>query len=229
VQGLSVVRYHQQIFTHTYLPPQPDKILSTPRPLEEWLWLHSACSALQNSFEGLFYVIESVHNFIKIDLGGKPGTISIDRLKLAHLDKNISVKVAKPKEQKMVSYQATPTRQQWFLVRVLWQHAQYYWTIWSGCHHHLAPRTFLKFLLCACASHSFKSWNGHLCHCYHSHNKCQSFLSLSQKKFVCKAQPAWWFLPAWSGRSWPDHSYCKYVDQGNSELNDQFLIYAYMW
>ena len=52
---------------------------------------------LQRPYEGPFKVLESGPKTFKIDLGGKPETVSVDRLKLAHLDIDSPVQVAKPR------------------------------------------------------------------------------------------------------------------------------------
>ena len=52
---------------------------------------------LQRPYEGPFRVIESGSKTFKIDIGGKTETISVDRLKLAHLDIDSPVEVAQPR------------------------------------------------------------------------------------------------------------------------------------
>ena len=51
-------------------------------------------SALQKPYEGPFRIIERAPKFLTIDISGKPNTVSIDRLKPAHLGLDQPVKVA---------------------------------------------------------------------------------------------------------------------------------------
>jgi hypothetical protein len=55
------------------------------------------CTPLQRPYEGPFRVIESGHKTFKIDMGGKSETITVDRLKLAHLDVDCPVQLAQPR------------------------------------------------------------------------------------------------------------------------------------
>ena len=52
---------------------------------------------LQKPYEGPFRVIERAVKIFTIDYGGKPNTISIDRLKAAHLDK--AIRLAQPRRR----------------------------------------------------------------------------------------------------------------------------------
>jgi cleavage and polyadenylation specificity factor subunit 1 len=52
---------------------------------------------LQRPYEGPFRVIESGPKTFKIDMGGKTETISVNRLKLAHLDVDCPVQLAQPR------------------------------------------------------------------------------------------------------------------------------------
>jgi transposase InsO family protein len=56
-------------------------------------------SPLQRPYEGPYKVIEAGPKFFKLDQGGKQETVSIDRLKPAHLDIDQPVKVASPKRR----------------------------------------------------------------------------------------------------------------------------------
>ena len=51
---------------------------------------------LQRPYEGPFHVLERGPKFFKIDIGGKADSVSIDRLKPAHLDPDLPVQVALP-------------------------------------------------------------------------------------------------------------------------------------
>ena len=48
-------------------------------------------------YEGLFRVVEKDSKFFKLDMGGKTGIVSLDRLKPAFLDLDQPVQVAKPR------------------------------------------------------------------------------------------------------------------------------------
>ena len=52
---------------------------------------------LQRPYEGPFRVIEPGIKTFKVDIGGKTETITVDRLKPAHLDLNCPVEVAQPR------------------------------------------------------------------------------------------------------------------------------------
>ena len=52
---------------------------------------------LQHPYEGPFKVIENGPKTFKIDIGGKTETITVDRLKPAHLDLDNPVQVAQPR------------------------------------------------------------------------------------------------------------------------------------
>ena len=54
---------------------------------------------MQRPYEGPFRVIESGAKTFKVDIGGKTETISVDRLKLAHLDVDVPVEVAQPRQR----------------------------------------------------------------------------------------------------------------------------------
>ena len=54
---------------------------------------------LQHPYEGPFHVLERNPKFFIINIGGKPNTVSVDRLKLAHLDISYTVQVAKPRRR----------------------------------------------------------------------------------------------------------------------------------
>lgn len=54
---------------------------------------------LQRPYEGPFHVLERGPKFFKIDFGGKADTVSVDRLKPAHLDLDQPVQVAKPRRR----------------------------------------------------------------------------------------------------------------------------------
>ena len=56
-------------------------------------------STLQSPYEGPFHVIAKEPKFFKIDFGNKTDTISVDRLKPAHLDMEQPVQVAKPRRR----------------------------------------------------------------------------------------------------------------------------------
>ena len=51
---------------------------------------------LQRPYEGPFHVLERGPKFFKIDFGGRTDTVSVDRLKPAHLDLGQPIQVAKP-------------------------------------------------------------------------------------------------------------------------------------
>ena len=53
-------------------------------------------TSLQRPYNGPFQVLESGPKFFKIDFGGKPDTVSVDRLKPAHLALDQPVQVAMP-------------------------------------------------------------------------------------------------------------------------------------
>lgn len=57
------------------------------------------CTPLQRPYEGPFHVLEKGPKFFKIDFGGKADTVSVDRLKPAHLDPEQPVQVAKPRRR----------------------------------------------------------------------------------------------------------------------------------
>ena len=52
---------------------------------------------LQGPYEGPFHVLERNPKFFIIDFGGKPETVSVDRLKRVHLDVSHPFQVAKPR------------------------------------------------------------------------------------------------------------------------------------
>ena len=52
---------------------------------------------LQRPYEGPFKVIESGPKTFKVDIGGKTKIVTVDRLKLAHLDVDSPVQVAQPR------------------------------------------------------------------------------------------------------------------------------------
>ena len=54
---------------------------------------------LQRPYEGPFHVVAKGPKFFKIDFGGKTDTVSVDRLKPAHLDPHQPVQVAKPRRR----------------------------------------------------------------------------------------------------------------------------------
>ena len=54
-------------------------------------------SPLQRPYEGPFKVVESGNKVFKINMGGRTETVSVDRLKPAHLDIDQPVQVAQPK------------------------------------------------------------------------------------------------------------------------------------
>ena len=56
-------------------------------------------SPLKSPYEGPFHVLEKGPKFFKIDFCGKADTISIDRLKPAHLDVSKPIQVAKPQRR----------------------------------------------------------------------------------------------------------------------------------
>lgn len=53
-------------------------------------------SSLQHPYQGPFRVIESGHKTFKVDFGGRTEVITVDRLKLAHLDVDSPVQLAQP-------------------------------------------------------------------------------------------------------------------------------------
>ena len=59
----------------------------------------AACTPLQRPYEGPFRVIAPGEKTFLIDRGGKQETVSIDRLKPAHLDLDQPVYVAQPPRQ----------------------------------------------------------------------------------------------------------------------------------
>ncbi len=54
---------------------------------------------LQRPYEGPFHVLEKGPKFFKIDFGGKPDTVSVDRLKPAHLDLQQPIQIATPRRR----------------------------------------------------------------------------------------------------------------------------------
>ena len=57
----------------------------------------SVAMPLQRPWEGPFEVIESGPKTFKVDIGGRREIITIDRLKLAHLDVDSPIQVAQPR------------------------------------------------------------------------------------------------------------------------------------
>ena len=55
------------------------------------------CAPLQRPYEGPFRVIKTGAKTFKLDIGGQIETITVDRLKLAHLDLDYPVEVAQPR------------------------------------------------------------------------------------------------------------------------------------
>ena len=54
-------------------------------------------TSLQRPYEGPFRVIETGPKTFKIDIGGKTETVTVDRLKLAHLDVDSPIQLAQPR------------------------------------------------------------------------------------------------------------------------------------
>ena len=52
---------------------------------------------LQRPYDGPYKVLESGPKFYKLDYGGRCESVSVDRLKPAHLDSNIQLEVAQPR------------------------------------------------------------------------------------------------------------------------------------
>ena len=51
-----------------------------------------------------FHVLERGSKFFKIDIGGKADSVSVDRLKPAHLDPDQPVQVAQPRAPRTPAY-----------------------------------------------------------------------------------------------------------------------------
>ena len=75
--------------------------VSVPADLQRAKFVFVRCDAhrtsLQRPYEGPFRVIETDPKTFKIDIGGKTETITVDRLKLAHLDVDSPVQLAQPR------------------------------------------------------------------------------------------------------------------------------------
>ena len=67
---------------------------------------HRTC--LQQPYKGPYRVIESGPKMFKLDMGGKTETITVDRLKLAHLDVDSPVQLALPRPRGQPSPVSTP-------------------------------------------------------------------------------------------------------------------------
>ena len=78
------------------------------------------CTPLQRPYEGPFHVLERNPKFFIIDFGGKPDTVSADRLKPEHLDISHPVQVAGSRGAHQLS---KPYQTMMVLEGVLWQHA----------------------------------------------------------------------------------------------------------
>ena len=81
----------------------------------EYIFIHrdGYRTPLQHPYEGPFHVLERNPKFFMIDFGGKPDTVSVDHLKLAHLDISHPVQVAKPRRWGRPPTKSH-TRQRWF-------------------------------------------------------------------------------------------------------------------
>ena len=87
-----------------YLPPPPG--MEVPRFLfhmlyraaNNYVFIHRNAhrTPLQRPYEGPFHGLERGPKFFKIDIGGKADSVSIYRLKPAHLDPDLPVQVALP-------------------------------------------------------------------------------------------------------------------------------------
>ena len=68
------------------------------------------CAPLQRPYEGPFRVIETGAKTFKLDIGGRTETITVDWLKLAHLDLDYPVEVAQPRPRGRPKHGSKPKR-----------------------------------------------------------------------------------------------------------------------
>lgn len=86
----------------TYIPPNLQDC--------QYVFLRrdSIRSSLQKPYEGPFKVLQSNPTTFIIDMGGRPETVSVDRLKPAHLDVDQPVQVAQPRRRGRPPLQPKP-------------------------------------------------------------------------------------------------------------------------
>jgi len=90
---------------------------SVPRDLQQAKFIFSRRDAhrtpLQHPYEGLIKVIQPGSKTFQIDIGGKTETISVDRLKPAHIDLELPAQVAMPRPRGRPPKNSNPHPQLW--------------------------------------------------------------------------------------------------------------------